>query len=149
MKRGLSILGAGLALFVGNQANAQLSCGFTEPFITINFDPKTKIITRITPESYVDGVEVPTVISTKGALVYVKSVVADASTGVRAGVYELRAGKKSILSLVLNMKGSDGMSGFIYPYDAKMPHSSGVNGVLMGGCDSIELKKSCPQDGGC
>lgn len=94
-----------------------IRCSQTEPFITETFDTDKGT-------AHVDRAgEAPLTEAGLRLVIMAK------------GKFEIRNADGSVRrALVLNFKGSDGMSDRVYPYDA----GAGINGPI--GCESSELK---------
>ena len=112
-------------LATGATAKADIiECGFTEPFYTITYTTGTRVLTIKN-----DSENTSQVINKVGFLIR------------GAGQFELVKGGQVIMTLDLNNQGSDGMSDYTYPYEAKvLAMANGANNGI-GGCESIVLKK--------
>ena len=129
MKR--SIFAFAFILSIGAAQAESFECSFTEPFISIKYNTATQ---KLTVKNEMEGTP------------------ADITTGV---TYTIASSKKFLLksskgqllaTLVLNNKGSDGMSDFVYPYEITSPLGGpGANGGV-GGCSSSALKAKNPNN---
>jgi uncharacterized membrane protein len=116
------ILTATISLFsVSSFALDTLTCGFTEPFITVEYDANTKIVTKTGVEDYNEatGEFLKIVISENAEI---KLAAPD-----QVGVYDLVdvATGTVILSMELNGNGTDGMSDRLYPFSAVYENNYG------------------------
>ena len=120
-------------LLASESPAATLRCVFTEPFYTLTFDTESGTVTELTNdvEDPVTGKAVPQIVA-----VGAKLSVPDPND-----FFTLRLGKGSetILELHLNGQGSDGMSEFYFPFEAK-------RGGNDGGCDTIKHPAYDPYD---
>ena len=120
------ILAATVSLFSASSfALDTLTCGFTEPFITVEYDANTKVVTKSGVEDYneVTGEFVIVVISENAEI--------RLSAPDQAGTYDLVdvATGTVLLSMELNGNGTDGMSDQLYPFSA-------VYQNIYGGCST-------------
>jgi uncharacterized membrane protein len=115
--KSLIILAAVLTGGVASHAETY-TCYFTEPFYMVKADTAAKTL-------FVE--EAPSGLR--------KTVhnVSFATTG--AFEITFSSGGENLMSLQLTGKGSDGMSDFVYPFDAKFLSSPGPTGSV-GGCQS-------------
>lgn len=95
-----------------------IHCSFTEPFMTVSYNSDTN---RIKIKSVDTGnAEI------KGSIRFQKS-----------GILKITMeGLTQSLEINTNKEGSDGMSGFIYPFEGKL------NDNLYGGCETDSIKKT-------
>lgn len=115
----------------------KFTCHFTEPFITIELDTKGGEMSWSSPE-HLTGQKIYAQLMTQS------SDVVKAEFSFEKVQYTL--------VLDLNTKGSDGMSDFIYPVEARLVDYWTVGTQkrdLFGGCFSEKRKKSCPKDMTC
>lgn len=104
-----------------------INCSFTEPFIRTQYSMSQNSLT-----TKFDGDDAVSVI--KGVSFQIKG----------PGLFELMdSNKKVLMELILDNKGSDGMSDIIYPYTVKY-FSAGGDAILWGGCESNFLKRKNP-----
>ena len=117
-----------LAILGSLSAKADIiSCSFTEPFITTEYSMTQSTLTIVSAGH--DSADEKTII--KNVSFQIKS----------EGTFELVSKDGKVLqSLVLNHKGSDGMSDTIYPYDVKDFNYNNDSFPLFGGCSSNHLK---------
>lgn len=98
-----------------------LTCGFTEPFITVQYDANTKVVTKTGPENYNEatGEFLKVVISENAEIQF--------AAPDQVGVYNLVdvATGTVLLSMQLNGSGTDGMSDQIYPFSAVYENNYG------------------------
>ncbi|WP_413559262.1 hypothetical protein [Bdellovibrio sp. HCB209] len=105
-------------LMASQAAHAEkIYCYFTEPFINVTYDSDTNQITKSSPGEE-DQTGTAKVIFNKDGKILV-SVVENGHT----------------LLIDTTKTGSDGMSDFVYPFEAI------VNDTLYGGCETDHLKK--------
>ncbi len=110
----------------------QFTCHFTEPLITVTLDTSSGEMSWSSPEHLVEQ------------KIYAQ-LMTQSSDAVRAKFTFEKV--KYTLALDLNTKGSDGMSDFIYPVEARLLNYWLVGTEkrdLFGGCYSDLRKKSCP-----
>lgn len=101
-----------------------IKCVFTEPFINSSYSMTQSTLTYTGTEASQN------------------KVIKNVSFQIRsAGVFQLVSKEGKVLqTLVLNRKGSDGMSNVVYPYSVKDSEmKSGANSGI-GGCTSNKLK---------
>ncbi|MBX3575660.1 MAG: hypothetical protein KF723_00525 [Rhizobiaceae bacterium] len=102
---------------------ATLHCEFTEPWIAIDFDTATGLVTLTSPdETDPASKPMPKVIGENARLVR-EDAWRDYQT------FYLKAGEETIITLQLTGLGDDGMSDFIFPF-------VGSYGQLAGGCET-------------
>ena len=109
-------------------------CNFTEPFIIVSIDRTKKLVTWSTP-----GEEDQTV-----PLLGLKIGL----TSVLHAEFEVRNVRHQ-LEIDFDVKGSDGMSDFIYPSEGRLNRSYGGQGGQLGGCFDEVDKPVCPPNGSC
>ncbi|QLY25540.1 hypothetical protein [Bdellovibrio sp. KM01] len=115
MKRLLPIFAI---LLVTQAAKAEkIYCFFTEPFINLTYDSDTNQVAHSSPGEN-DQTGVAQVIFDKGGKIQISVV-----------------GVNNTMVIDTTKTGSDGMSDFIYPFEAI------INGTLYGGCETDHLKK--------
>lgn len=139
----------GLFIIFGFMTQAQaevLVCSFTEPFFTITYNADTKEVTYTGVDMYDelnDDFMVLT-LATQAQFVAVPQVSADGTQYVyptQGSEFKLLDDNGDlIVTLHLSYQGSDGMSDFLYPFDAV--HSTGH----IGGCYSTSAPLIDPQD---
>ncbi|MCB0349364.1 MAG: hypothetical protein KDD37_11050 [Bdellovibrionales bacterium] len=98
-----------------------LKCDFTEPFITVVYNANTGLVTSSGMEERAE------ILSNDASLVPVDAE----ENGVVDSSYNLvdNTTGKTILSLKLSFKGSNGMSDHMYPFD-------GTYNDMLGGCST-------------
>lgn len=128
----LSVFFAASAFAAQQTTKDVLRCSFTEPFYSLEFDANTGIVTSILPSAQGDEGSVQSEVIASAA----KLVPSDINkTGMLDSEYTLvDAEKGEILKLDLNLKGSDGMSEMIYPFEV-------YHGQNVGGCwtDTVRI----------
>jgi uncharacterized membrane protein len=100
-----------------------LSCSFTEPFFSLNFDANTGIVQYVGVENYDEatGEFVPQTLSTNGRLAPVVPAgeTSEYFYAVFGSQFELKdENDKVLMALTLDMNGTDGMSDNTYPFSA-------------------------------
>jgi hypothetical protein len=104
--------------------NELITCSFTEPFFTIEWNEATGQVKRV------DAHEMEW--DDKGNVVKDNAVITEGYSKVKVGenTYDIRNAKGDVaVRLVLDFQGNDGMSDVITPY-------TGRAGTLYGGCSS-------------
>ncbi|WP_413585905.1 hypothetical protein [Bdellovibrio sp. HCB274] len=115
MKHLMTILAVSLS---SHAAQAEkIYCAFTEPFINITYNSDTNKVVRSSPGS-ADVVGVANVIFHKEGKIAINIV-----------------GINNTVLIDTTKEGSDGMSDYIYPFEAI------IDGTLYGGCETDHLKK--------
>jgi uncharacterized membrane protein len=99
-----------------------IDCSFTEPFISTRYSMAQQTLTVVDE-----------VLRTKRVMKNVSFQIKSAGEFVLVD-----KNKKIVMTLSLNMRGSDGMSDVIYPFDAKWSNSN-LSYPLYGGCSSNSL----------
>ena len=129
----LWLVAIALALPASEGRAATLRCVFTEPFYTLTFDTETGTVTELTNdiEDPDTGKPIPQIVA-EGA----KLRIPDPNDGFSM---RLVKGNDTILELHLNGQGSDGMSEFYFPFEAK-------RGGNDGGCDTVKHPAYDPYD---
>ncbi len=120
------ILAATVSLFsVSSFALDTLTCGFTEPFITVQYDANTKVVTKTGVENYneASGEFLKLVISENAEIRLVDPNMAGAFNLVDVATGTV------LISMKLNGNGTDGMSDQLYPFSA-------VYQNIYGGCST-------------
>lgn len=108
-----------------------LRCSFTEPFFTIEFDSKTKVVMYTSPNEFDDvtGEIKPRVLAEgarlrrPGAWQDVPKLVLEKPGKSASDPFE------TIVELSVTGNGSDGMSEFVFPFEGRY-------GQNVGGCDT-------------
>lgn len=121
-----------VAFFTLSVAQADtLICYFTEPFFNVVYDTDTKTLHI---RQLVAGENQNQVLTFKN--VELKRLPQLEPTPLQSyAQYELQADTgETLLSLILNYRGSDGMSDFLYPYEA-------IHNRYYGGCESKSLSR--------
>ncbi|UYL10490.1 hypothetical protein B9G69_007865 [Bdellovibrio sp. SKB1291214] len=95
----------------------KIYCYFTEPFINLTYDSDTNLVVHSSPGNDDKVGEAEVVFNKNGSILI--TVV----------------GINNSLLIDTTKPGSDGMSDFIYPFEAV------VNGTLYGGCETDHIKK--------
>lgn len=121
-----------LLFSLGAQAHSTdevLNCSVTEPFINYTFNPAMKTLTMT-------SVEISPAVEVLSRNAEFKSLD-PAKNGEMGSTYQVvdTVTGEVFMDLTLNNQGSDGMSDFMYPYDAKI-------GSWYGGCDSTSAPMS-------
>ena len=130
------VAAAAAALSLSAPATAgTLSCSFTEPFFSIEFDSATGKVVLTSPDEFEEGT---------GKLV--PRVLSEAARIRRAGVWDTfetyfleTPGKDAatppeiILEIKVTGQGSDGMSESVFPFEGKY-------GTLVGGCEASKAQ---------
>lgn len=134
-------LGFFAAIFmVGSAAQADvLKCSFTEPFYSLEFDTAVGALQKTEPDmSNTSTGDLITTVLAKGVTVkeLTPSQRTPLATFARYALVDTTG--KELLTLELNYEGSDGMSEWIFPYDAEMDGHRG-------GCESDVLKGISPE----
>jgi hypothetical protein len=103
------------AISFSSQAET-LRCVFTEPFFNITYNTETKVTTYTGVELYNEETgEFDSVVLSEGT----RFVSTDSNPGVKGSEYALVSDEgKEILKLKLTFEGSDGMSDYVFPFDA-------------------------------
>ncbi len=135
----MKILGLFLAGFLSLSAKADVfQCNFTEPFIIVSLDTVKLTATWSAPGEEDVAVPVP------GLTISEENIL--------GATFDVD-GVRHQLQIDFKVKGSDGMSDFIYPWAGKLldhgKDSSGTPYDLFGGCFSENNKPVCPPNGGC
>ncbi|MNT12359.1 hypothetical protein D3C72_1472840 [compost metagenome] len=105
-------------IFVAQGALAEsIYCTFTEPFMTVVYNSDTNTVKVTDPEEGDQEMQVTVEFQQGGVLML------------------MDLDKTHALKIDLNREGSDGMSDFIYPFEATL------DGGLYGGCETDHLKK--------
>ena len=103
----------------------KLTCNFTEPFITVQYDANTKVVTKTGVENYDEATDdfIAVVLSENAEI---RLAAPD-----QVGIYDLVdvATGTILLSMELNGNGTDGMSDQLYPFSA-------VYQNIYGGCST-------------
>lgn len=115
-----------LAIVTGPTAFADIvKCVFTEPFINTQY---SMVQQKLTSTDISNSVKVK-----KNVSFQIKG----------AGHFELLdKNNKLVMKLILNYSGSDGMSDFIFPYEATYMGDPNFPNGIVGGCESNFLKKT-------
>ena len=113
--------------FAGQAAQAgTLSCSFTEPFFTIDYDSANGKVTVISPDRFDDdGKMVPEILAENAKL------VAEPNWQEHPTFY-LKDGDKTILTLIASGQGSDGMSEAQFPFEGRAMGWTG-------GCETAKI----------
>lgn len=115
-------------------ATSKLECHFTEPFFSLEFDLASGKVTRTEPNWEDDAST--TVTKTVAENAKVESDLSDPF--LPKYTVKTQAGEV-IAAIQLNMKGSDGMSNIIYPFDIQ-------HAEMWGGCESDLIKRYDPYE---
>ncbi len=116
------------------EKTSTLECSFTEPFFTLDINLNERTIHKTEPDWNGDPSKTITTLINEDV-----SLVSDFSDPLLPK-YEITSTKgEAIMSLVLNMSGSDGMSDIIFPFDARY-------GELWGGCSSDKIAPFNPYE---
>ncbi|HXH30882.1 MAG TPA: hypothetical protein VNJ01_08725 [Bacteriovoracaceae bacterium] len=110
-----------ITLGISLTANAEIiSCGFSEPFMSFTYDTSKETL------------------SEREAIMNENRVLTGVTFQIKyAGTFLLKSKAGKLLAeLKLNNNGSDGMSGAIYPYEAKYIGAGGGESTIYGGCTS-------------
>jgi hypothetical protein len=129
----LWLLALAWVILASESRAATLRCVFTEPFYTLTFDTQTGTVTELTYdiEDPDTGKPIPQLIA-EGARLRVPDPNDQFSV-------RLEKGSDTILELHLNGQGSDGMSEFYFPFEAR-------RGGNDGGCDTAQHPAYDPYD---
>lgn len=111
-----------------------LRCTFTEPFFSVTFDSNTGLVTYVGVENYdeVTGEFIPQTLTTNGRLTPVVPAgeTSEYFYSIFGSEFELKdENDKVLMSLTLDMNGTDGMSDSTYPFSA-------VYDGFHGGCET-------------
>ncbi|MCK6597706.1 MAG: hypothetical protein L6Q37_05020 [Bdellovibrionaceae bacterium] len=104
-----------------------ISCSFTEPFVSTEYSMTQSTLT-ISAAGHDSNEE--------------KTIIKNVSFQIKSeGSFELISKEGKVLqNLLLNYKGSDGMSDTVYPYDVKDFTYNKDSFPIFGGCSSNHLK---------
>lgn len=112
----------------------KIYCGFTEPFFSLEADLEKRTLTLTEPDWDNGGGEIITKIVATGI-----SLKPDFSDPLYPRYVVLNSNGAVLLKLTLNMRGSDGMSNVIFPFEAEY-------GEHWGGCETEHIKSFDPSE---
>lgn len=109
-------------LFITGYANAEsIHCTFTEPFISVSYNSDTNIV-KINSADTGNSELTGDLSFQKGGILRISM-----------------EGLSQYIDVNLNKEGSDGMSDFIYPFEAV------ISETIFGGCETDTIKKTHPK----